>query len=110
MDTLTERTCPDCRGTGLGFRLYCIACNGTGVIPKDTVSSARSERPEVLDAVIDAALRVVENAYGTRPRHTRGRDGGCRDDCIPCGISALWSALARTEAGRAHFLASAIPS
>lgn len=37
----------------------------------------------------DDALRVVRNAYGTNPRHTRGRDGGCRDDCIPCGIARL---------------------
>lgn len=35
------------------------------------------------------ALRVVVNAYGTKPRHTQGRNGGCREDCIPCGIAAL---------------------
>jgi hypothetical protein len=39
----------------------------------------------------EAALRVVKNAYGTNPRHTEARDGGCRDDCIPCGLAALAS-------------------
>jgi hypothetical protein len=37
----------------------------------------------------EAALRVVKNAYGTKPRHTQAREGGCRDDCIPCGLAAL---------------------
>lgn len=40
-----------------------------------------------------AAQRVADNAYGTKPRHTRGRDGGCRDDCIPCGLDSLRDAL-----------------
>ena len=39
--------------------------------------------------VSTAARRVVHNAYGTKPRHTKARDGGCRDDCIPCGLAAL---------------------
>ena len=42
-----------------------------------------------MTALEEAALRVVVNAYGTKPRHTQARDGGCRDDCIPCGIAAL---------------------
>lgn len=45
-------------------------------------------------AVIAAAELVVTNAYGTSPRHTRARDGGCRDDCIPCGMDTLRAALA----------------
>jgi hypothetical protein len=44
-------------------------------------------------AVIRAARRVVLNAYGTKPRHTRARDGGCRDDCIPCGLAELDAAI-----------------
>ena len=43
--------------------------------------------------VIAAARRVVLNAYGTHPKHTRARDGGCRDDCTPCGLDALGRAL-----------------
>jgi hypothetical protein len=79
------------------------------VIPKDGAPPARNEQPEVINSVIDAAWHVVENAYGTNPRHTRGRDGGCRDDCIPCGIQELWAALARTERGQQHWLASDTP-
>lgn len=45
------------------------------------------------DQVFAAAIRVVNNAYGTTPRHTKARGGGCRDDCIPCGITALRDAL-----------------
>jgi hypothetical protein len=41
--------------------------------------------------VREAALRVVKNAYGTKPRHTKSLDGSCRDDCIPCGLAALAS-------------------
>jgi hypothetical protein len=72
----------------------------------DTVAH---ETPEVVAAVFDAAWHVVENAYGAKPRHTRARDGGCRDDCIPCGVQKLWAALARTERGREHWLTSASP-
>lgn len=39
--------------------------------------------------LMEAALRVVTNAYGTNPRHTRKTTGECRDDCIPCGLAAL---------------------
>ena len=69
-----------------------------------------SDTPEAIQAVMDAAWHVVENAYGTTPRHTRGRNGGCRDDCIPCGVEKLWAALARTEAGRRHFLNGPVPA
>jgi hypothetical protein len=49
-------------------------------------------------AVITAARLVVNNAYGTEPRHTRARDGqGCRGDCIPCGIAVLARAVANLE-------------
>lgn len=48
-------------------------------------------------ALARAARRVVDNAYGTNPRHTRGRDGGCRDDCIPCGLENLRAALAALD-------------
>lgn len=41
------------------------------------------------DTLHEAALRVVKNAYGTKPRHTQAREGGCRDDCIPCGLATL---------------------
>jgi hypothetical protein len=51
-----------------------------------------AERERYL-TVLRAAATVTTNAYGTNPRHTRARDGGCRDDCIPCGIAALTDAL-----------------
>lgn len=43
--------------------------------------------------VVTCAVRVVNNAYGTRPKHTRRSSGKCRDDCIPCGIDGLRRAL-----------------
>lgn len=45
------------------------------------------------DLIITQAVRVVNNAYGTHPKHTRGRNGKCREDCIPCGIDGLRLAL-----------------
>ena len=48
---------------------------------------------EVAAKALERAARVVTNAQGTKPRHTTARDGGCRDDCIPCGIEALKEAL-----------------
>lgn len=47
--------------------------------------------------VIEAARQVALNAYGTKPRHTRARDGGCRDDCIPCGMAELEAAIAALD-------------
>ena len=44
-------------------------------------------------ALTDAAVRVVNNAYGSHPRHSLGYGDICRDDCIPCGMSALRAAL-----------------
>lgn len=46
------------------------------------------------DLIVTYAVRVVNNAYGTHPRHTRARTGKCREDCIPCGIDGLRLALA----------------
>jgi hypothetical protein len=43
--------------------------------------------------LLTSARKVVTNAEGTNPRHTRARDGGCRDDCIPCGLTALATAV-----------------
>lgn len=45
------------------------------------------------DLIVTCAVRVVNNAYGTRPKHTKGRSGKCREDCIPCGIEGLRLAL-----------------
>jgi len=45
------------------------------------------------DRVLAAAVRVVNNAYGTTARHTHARGGDFRDDCIACGIAALRDAL-----------------
>lgn len=45
------------------------------------------------DLVVTYAVRVANNAYGTRPKHTKARSGRCRDDCIPCGIDGLRLAL-----------------
>lgn len=46
---------------------------------------------------LDAAVVVVNNALGAKPRHTYRWGTGDRyehrDDCIPCGISALRAAL-----------------
>lgn len=50
-------------------------------------------------AMRTAAERVVLNAYGASPRHTVARGGGaCRDDCVPCGVTALRNALAALAA------------
>lgn len=46
-----------------------------------------------INKALDAAIRVVVNSYGTKPRHTRSSAGGCRDDCIPCGLSDLRTGL-----------------
>lgn len=48
---------------------------------------------DAVDELREAAQRVVTNAFGTKPRHTKARDGSCRDDCIPCGIEVLKQAL-----------------
>jgi hypothetical protein len=42
----------------------------------------------------EAAKQVIDNSLGTKPRHTKARDGSCRDDCIPCGIENLRKAVA----------------
>jgi hypothetical protein len=58
-----------------------------------------AEADHLRGALVAAAVLVVNNAYGTRPRHTRVRaflgDDGllCRDDCVPCGIDRLRQAL-----------------
>jgi len=44
-------------------------------------------------ALVEAAVTVVNNAYGTHPRHSTGYGDICRDDCIPCGTSALRQVL-----------------
>lgn len=53
---------------------------------------------EEWDEILPAIRRVLANAFGTQPRHTRARDGSCRDDCIPCGLEALARALQRKPA------------
>lgn len=45
------------------------------------------------DLIVSCAVRVVNNAYGTRSRHTKSRNGTCRDDCVPCGTDGLRLAL-----------------
>ena len=52
----------------------------------------RNLAPAML-AVVEAAQTVRLNAYGTTPRHTRAPGGGCRDDCIPCGMAGMAGAL-----------------
>lgn len=67
------------------------ACRHCGTEWTIIVESARQVPPTApVDRDIRAAAaRVVNNAYGTNPRHTHARSGGCRDDCIPCGIARL---------------------
>jgi hypothetical protein len=67
---------------------------------------AQIERPAVplafYASITTAARQVVLNAEGTSPRHTRARDGGCRDDCIPCGLTALAGAIGALDAYQAR--------
>lgn len=56
-----------------------------------------SATPDVYMELARRARRVVVNAFGTKARHTRAREGGCRDDCIPCGIEALRLAIREVD-------------
>lgn len=58
----------------------------------DVISQVQA-RQNALERVAEAARVVVLNAYGTTPRHTKARGGGCREDCIPCGLADLNRAL-----------------
>jgi hypothetical protein len=41
-----------------------------------------------------AAQAVVDNSFGTTPKHTKNiRLGGCDPSCIPCGMEALKQAV-----------------
>jgi hypothetical protein len=73
----TNYTCPSCQAV--------VAYEGD--LPDDCLRCG--SLLEATDRLRQAALRVVVNAYGTHPRHTQARDGGCRGDCIPCGLIAL---------------------
>ena len=53
------------------------------------------------EALVEARARdTVGHHYGTRPRHTRARTSGCRDDCIPCGIAKLARAVLALDDAR----------
>lgn len=75
--------------SGRDDNVTCVAC-----IVAAARAVGRAAESERLEPVIAAARLVAANADGTKPRHTRARDGGCRDDCIPCGLEALRAAVA----------------
>lgn len=50
-----------------------------------------------LRETVDLARRVTALYYGAKPRHTYTAGGTHRDDCIPCGVLALATAVGDTK-------------